>query len=211
MWQRMIDDQYRRPSGLLGRWIGRKMARQHLPENDWTVSLLEARPTDRIIEIGFGPGLAVERLTKTVTKGLVAGIDFSQTMVSTARARNTTAIRERRVNLRYGDAARLPYDAATFDKAYSIHSIYFWPQPDRVLAEIYRVLKPQGILVLTILPKSKWGPDDPAKPLGTPDCKPYSGEELTLMLLKAGFSSTRIIIDTKEGASPSNYSVIATK
>jgi ribosomal protein S18 acetylase RimI-like enzyme len=40
MWQKYIDGQYRKPSGIVGRWIGRKMARQHQPENLWTVNLL---------------------------------------------------------------------------------------------------------------------------------------------------------------------------
>ena len=73
MWQRVMDEQYRRPSGLLGRWVGNKMARQHVPENQWTVGLLAAQPHDRILEVGFGPGLAIERLAQQVTDGQIAG------------------------------------------------------------------------------------------------------------------------------------------
>jgi ubiquinone/menaquinone biosynthesis C-methylase UbiE len=211
MWQRIIDGQYRRPSGLLGRWVGRKMAQQHVPENGWTVALLGAQPTDHILEVGFGPGLALEALSKIVTQGFIAGVDVSHTMVSAARKRNAAAIREGRMDLQYGEASRLPCANASFDKAYSIHSVYFWPHPATALRELCRVLKPQGTLTLTILPKSKWGTDDPNKPLGTPECKPYSGEELKDLLLKIGFSSVRIAADTTPGASPSNYSVIATK
>ena len=211
MLQRIIDGQYRRPSGLLGRWIGRRMAQQHVPENLWTVSLLDAQPRDRILELGFGPGLAVEKLATKVTEGVVAGIDFSRTMVAVANTRNAEAVRAGRVKLRYGDALRLPYDNASFDKAYSIHSIYFWRKPAGSLKEIHRVLKPGGFLVMTILPKEKWNAGDPEKPIGTPDCTPYSGEELKNMLLKAGFSSTRIEVDTSDKASSSNYSVVAIK
>src|SRR5688572_25002621 len=100
MLQRIIDSQYRRPSGLLGRWIGRRMAQQHVPENMWTVSLLEAQPHDRILEIGFGPGLAVEELAPKVTEGLIAGIDFSRVMVAAANTRNAEAVRAGRVKLR---------------------------------------------------------------------------------------------------------------
>jgi ubiquinone/menaquinone biosynthesis C-methylase UbiE len=211
MLQKMIDGQYRRPSGLLGRWIGRKMAQQHVPENEWTVGLLNAQPTDHILEVGFGPGLAVEQLARTVTHGHIAGVDFSRTMVGAARKRNARAVREGRVDLRFGDAASLPFAAVEFDKAFSIHSIYFWPDPNRALAEIYRVLKPGGLLALTILPTEKWGGDDPTKPLGTPECKPYSGLDLQLMLRDAGFSTSRIEADSGLGASPSNYSVVAVK
>jgi ubiquinone/menaquinone biosynthesis C-methylase UbiE len=211
MLQRIIDSQYRRPSGLLGRWIGRRMAQQHVPENVWTVSLLEAQPHDRILEIGFGPGLAVEKLAPKVTEGLIAGIDFSRVMVAAATTRNAAAVRAGRVKLRYGDAIRLVYDNASFDKAYSIHSIYFWRKPAAALKEIHRVLKPGGSLVMTILPKEKWNTGDSGKYIGMADCTPYSGEEMRVMLLKAGFSSTRIEMDTSDRSSPSNYSVIGTK
>jgi len=63
----IVDAQYRRPSGLLGRYIARRMERDHLPKNLWTVHPLDARPTDRILEIGFGPGFAIEALVQKVT------------------------------------------------------------------------------------------------------------------------------------------------
>ena len=207
MFQGIINSQYARPSGLLGRWIGRRMAHQHVPENLWTVSLLDAQPRDRILEVGFGPGLAVEKLAPKVTEGLIAGIDFSRVMVAVANTRNAEAVRAGHVKLRYGDALRLAYDNGSFDKAYSIHSIYFWRKPVASLKEIHRVLKPKGTLVMTILPKEKWNAADAQKPGVTP----YTGEELRTMMLKVGFSSTRIEMDSSDKASPSNYSVIGIK
>ena len=53
---RFIDGQYRRPTGLLGRYVGDGMARDHQPENQWTVACLDPQPGDRILELGFGPG-----------------------------------------------------------------------------------------------------------------------------------------------------------
>src|SRR5437899_9533240 len=56
---RLVARQLRRPRGLFGRVIGRGLARRNKEANDWTVSLLDIQPTDRVLEIGFGPGLAV--------------------------------------------------------------------------------------------------------------------------------------------------------
>ncbi len=209
MWQKYIDGQYRQPSGPIGRWIGSKMARQHQPENHWTVNLLDVQPTDHILEIGFGPGIAVEAVANRATNGLVAGIDFSQTMVSAARKRSAASVRAGKVDLRYGDAAHLPFADSRFDKAFSIHSIYFWPDPVPVLAEIYRVLKPDGLLVLTVLPKEKWNPENP-EAAGTPECKPYYGDDLKMLLTKVGFHDLKIEADPNPAA-PSNYSVIGRK
>ena len=198
MWQRYIDGQYRQPSGLVGRWIGGKMARQHQPENLWTVNLLDVQPNDHILEIGFGPGIAVEAVAQRATNGLVAGVDFSATMVALASQRNVGAIRAGCVDLRKGDAAHLPFADAAFDQAYSIHSIYFWPEPAAALREIHRVLKRGGRLILTVLPKEKWKPETPDA-AGTPECIPYTGSDLKRLLLGVGFSDITIAADPRAG------------
>lgn len=210
-----LDSQYRRPFGEVGRRIGEEMARDHVPENLWTVAQLNPQPTDRILEVGFGPGVAVEELLKRVTEGFVAGVDFSETMVEEASRRNAEAIQAGCADLRYGEASELPFPAATFDKAFSIHSIYFWPRPMSALKELHRVLKPGGLLVITMLPKERWPPNPPGSDLefGTPECTPYYGSEIERMMVEAGFSAACVEIDpaSSGGLNRSNYSVLGTR
>jgi ubiquinone/menaquinone biosynthesis C-methylase UbiE len=203
MFQKMIYAQYRRPAGLLGRWIGRRMARQHIPENEWTVQLLDAQPGDHILEIGFGPGLAIERLSHQIVDGWIAGIDYSQTMVNAARRRNSVAVQAGRVDLRCGDVHHLPFDDAIFDRVFSIHCIYFWRDPMQAFAEIYRVMKVGGMLTITLLPA-----DHPET--GTPEFKPYTGEEVETILSKSGFVQPHSVAD-KLKTSPSNFAIVATR
>src|SRR3712207_9441128 len=49
--------------------------------NAWAVSLLDVRPEDRVLEIGFGPGLAIRELGRLARKGYVCGIDHSELML----------------------------------------------------------------------------------------------------------------------------------
>jgi ubiquinone/menaquinone biosynthesis C-methylase UbiE len=186
------------------------MARDHRPENRWTVAVLDAQPADRILEIGFGAGVAIEALSGVVGAGQITGVDFSPTMLRAARRRNAAAIRAGRVRLLCADAVDLPLAAQSFDQAYSIHSIYFWSRPAAALAEIWRVLRPGGRLVLTILPRELWNIDSPDLAVGTPECRPYTGAELSELLHAAGFSASSIAADTNP-AWRSNYCVVGVK
>ena len=53
-----------------------------------------------------------------------------------------------RVRLALADGASIPYAAASFDRAYTVHTIYFWDDPGRHLRELHRVLTENGRAVL---------------------------------------------------------------
>lgn len=208
-----LDDQYRKPSGTVGQRIGQEMAQDHLPENQWTVTHLNPRPTDHILEIGFGPGVAIELLLPHIPNGKIAGIDHSELMVRAAQERNTVAVQAGRADLRHATAdAPLPFPTESFDKVFTIHTLYFWRDPNKVLHEIYRVLKRGGMLLLTMLPKERWAANPPNSdlPYGTPDCTPYFIPELEQMLRNAGFHTIETIMDNNE-SHRSNLSVIGIK
>ncbi len=204
-----LDSQFRRPSGALGYYVGRTMARQHGPENIWTISQLDLAPDDEILEIGFGPGLAIAAATRRLPGGTITGIDFAPAMAAAARARNAAAVAEGQVRLICGEATHLPLASTRFDAAYAIHSVYFWPDPAAALAELARVLKPAGRIALTILPRERW-PANPDGTWGTPECRVYSGPDLVALLAAAGFRDPRIAVDpNREHAS--SYTVLAAK
>jgi len=186
-----IAGQYRRPTGIVGRWIGEKMAQQHRPENLWTVNLLDVQPSDVLLEIGFGPGYAVQEVAKNLTTGKIAGVDFSRTMVASAKRRNAAGVRAGRVDLHYGDVTHLPFADNFFDKIFSINSIYFWTKPLDALHEIRRVLKSDGLLILTLLPTERWE----NAPAATEMFKPYSLLELHELLSQTGFQNIRVEAD----------------
>jgi len=141
--------QYRCPTGLVGRAVGAKMARQHAPDTAWTISLLEIKPADRVLEIGFGAGRAIELISAQTPQGHIAGIDLSPAMVRVSRQRNAQAIAAGRVELHQGTVEHMPFKDQQFNKLLSIHSLYFWSDAQRAVAEIARVLAPGGRLALT--------------------------------------------------------------
>jgi SAM-dependent methyltransferase len=136
------------PSGLLGRIVGRIMAAETTEANRVAVQLLDLRPTDRVLEVGFGHGATIAHLASAVPQGHVAGVDVSEEMLSLASGRNRARITKGMVELRLASAKDLPYPDGCFDKVLCVHTLYFWREPERALAEIRRVLKSTGRLVL---------------------------------------------------------------
>jgi ubiquinone/menaquinone biosynthesis C-methylase UbiE len=210
MFQKYIDSQYRRPRGMVGRWIGRKMLQQHQPENLWTIGLLDVKPADHILEVGFGGGFGIQEVAKHLVTGQVTGVDFSAAMVQAASSRNAKAIQAGRVKLVEGDAARLPFPDNSFDKAFSIHSIYFWPDTNAALKHILRVLKPGGMFIVTFLPTDRWQSASLEEPAPTPTFTPYSGAQMQILLAQIGFANIRIETDNSP-QNRSNFSVVGHK
>src|SRR5579884_408998 len=141
----VLNKHYVCPQGVVGRFVGELMVRQHQIETAWTVSLADVQPADRVLEIGFGAGKAIELLAEKTTHGFVYGIDLSATMVKRAEERNAQAVRAGQVILQQGEATQLPFAENYFDKVVSIHTFYWWAEdPLIILTEMFRVLKPGG-------------------------------------------------------------------
>src|SRR5215211_5658345 len=92
--RRRLVAQAHRPTGPLGRLVAQLMATRpsNVQRNRWAVEQLAIAPTDRVLEIGFGPGVALEALVARVTEGSVWGVDHSELMVRKAARRNARAI-----------------------------------------------------------------------------------------------------------------------
>jgi ubiquinone/menaquinone biosynthesis C-methylase UbiE len=185
-----IARQSRCPSGLLGRLIARVMAAETAEANGELLSLLDLRLHDHVLEIGFGHGRTVERALAAVPQGFVAGVDLSDDMVRMAAARIRPFIESGRVELRCGDSAHLPYDEARFDKAYSLHTLYFWSDAAQHLREIHRVLKPSGRLVIGFSP----GEDAQARAnFPASVYRFYDTDEAAHLIEDAGFRNLELI------------------
>lgn len=140
--------QFSHPSGRLGALVGHLMALKNAPINRLAVERLDVQPDDRILEIGFGPGTAIERIAERLETGTVSGIDPSKEMLRQARRRNRKYEEKGRVSLLLGTAGEIPWPGASFDKVLAVNVVHHWPDLDQALSEILRVLEPGGILLL---------------------------------------------------------------
>jgi ubiquinone/menaquinone biosynthesis C-methylase UbiE len=139
------------------------MERINEPAYHRVIALLDMRPRQALLEIGFGTGRLLEIVVRKRQQVLLAGIDPSELMLATAQARLAREIP--RPDLRCGFAEALPWLEASFDAACAVHSFQFWSDPVRSASEIRRVLRPGGRLVLMLRVHSRWPPADLPNPI----------------------------------------------
>ena len=121
--------------------------------DQWPSRIIEAAGVgdgDRVLEVGCGTGVLAREVIKRVgTDGSVVGLDLSESMLGVARGICPE------VDFRQGDAMDLPFDDESFDVAIASFMLMFVPDPVQAVGEMWRVLKPDGRLVITV-----WEPLD---------------------------------------------------
>jgi len=143
-----IAKQFAHPAGLGGRLVSFVMNRQNLPMYLETNRLLSPVQSDRILDIGCGNGYVLQLLARQYNAAL-AGIDTSKTMIKAASRRNRTFLKNGQTALSVESASALSFADASFSKAYSINTVYFWSDLNETMSEIRRVLAPGGLFVNT--------------------------------------------------------------
>ncbi|MBN6189167.1 methyltransferase domain-containing protein [Aneurinibacillus sp. BA2021] len=142
------------------------MAVENKELNDWAISLLHIKEDDRILEIGFGPGIAIKKMSKLAEDGFIAGVDVSETMLAQAQKRNEEAIAEGNVSLTTADVKNLPDYRQPFDKILTINSLPLWEQPAERVKELRAYLKPGGNIAIVLQSHDEGATDETAEEEG---------------------------------------------
>jgi len=185
--KRYVVSQFGNPRGLPGRLAGFAMDKRpsNRRRNLWTLGLIEPVAGDRILEIGYGPGFAIEALLERHEGVHVTGIDRSRTMHAKARARNRAAIRDNRLTLVTGSIEELePWTlGGPFSKAYSVNSVMFWRDPAAVFRLLGARMTDDGQVFITYQPR--------VGPL-TEEAALAKAAEVEAAMRDAGYAGTRI-------------------
>jgi demethylmenaquinone methyltransferase/2-methoxy-6-polyprenyl-1,4-benzoquinol methylase len=121
---------------------------------DLGLQALAARPGERVLEIGHGTGRCLAAIARAVgARGRVAGIDLSEGMHRVAKRRLRRMGLADRVDLRVGDALRLPFADGSFDAIFTSFCLELFAAADIpvLLGECCRVLRPGGRMVVVSL------------------------------------------------------------
>jgi ubiquinone/menaquinone biosynthesis C-methylase UbiE len=120
---------------------GESMQHEHWPITRPVLEQMQIQPNDKILDVGCGAGWLTRILAERVPNGRAVGTDISNEMIERARLAGSGLL-----NLEYvvGGVEDIPWQSDFFDKAISVESSYYWPDPLQGLREIRRILRPAG-------------------------------------------------------------------
>lgn len=150
-----VVSQFAEPRGIFGSIVGFILAHRssNVRRGRWTVDLLTLSPSDRVLEVGCGPGVALKVCLERLKDGAVVGIDHSDVMIEQAHRRNASAIRDKRLKLIAGILENLPANETHFDRIFSINVIQFIDDKQAFIDECVKRLAPNGVLATTFQPR----------------------------------------------------------
>ena len=182
---------------------------------DLLIRDLQIPENPTVLDVGCGTGISTFQLMKRVQgRGKFYGIDISQKMLDLARAR-AADLGYGNVEFSKGDAEQLDFPESSFDLAISNQAFFFFPDKQKALNEVFRILKPMGQTALLFFgePTNREVKEiykmvrNRHTEYVTPESLKLIGLEETHELFdKAGFKKTRIFgIHEIEYVDPSKY------
>jgi ubiquinone/menaquinone biosynthesis C-methylase UbiE len=144
----------------------------------WAVDMVGVEPSERLLEVGCGHGVAVSLVCEKLASGRVVGIDRSRKMIDMATTRNRKHVEAGRAILKTVSVEKADFGANRFDKVFAVNVTPLWRQPGHGLGVVRKFLVPGGKIYIFHQPPG-WSSE--AEPTALADL-------MSLSLRDAGFS-----------------------
>jgi ubiquinone/menaquinone biosynthesis C-methylase UbiE len=151
--KRKLAENLRHPKGLFGWFIGQFMNHFNKGIIQQTINLLPTSRNQKVVEIGFGSGKALQLASRELVDAHFYGFDISEKMIKSARRRNRKLMRDGRLKLELASISAIPLKDDFIDTIYTINTIYFWKNLDKGCQEVNRILKKDGLFIISFNPK----------------------------------------------------------
>jgi ubiquinone/menaquinone biosynthesis C-methylase UbiE len=157
---------------------------------------------DTILDVGCGGGRTVNKLAALAVQGMVYGVDYSAESVAASKRTNAREIDAGHVEIQQGTVSQLPFLDGVFDLVTGVETHFWWLDLPGGMREIFRVLKPGGMLVLIaeIYQQSETKTGQLAEKYASRmGLKLLSVEEHRQLFEDTGYSDVRIIVERGKG------------
>ena len=182
---KMIAKQFKKPTGILGNYISKIMEKRNSSLYDNILEKINSiNNDDNILEIGFGPGIGLNKILKETSTIKIDGIDFSKLMYKKSMKKNKKYIKDERLKLIHSNILDYDFKEKKYKLIIAINVIYFWNPIENILKKTYQLLKKNGLLILFFVK-----PNDliKIKFTQTDVFNKYKKEKIIKILKKLGF------------------------
>ncbi|EDM36767.1 hypothetical protein PBAL39_17874 [Pedobacter sp. BAL39] len=184
-----VASQLSQPQGAEGIKTGERMAFSNANMINRTITSMQLHGEERVLEIGPGNGSHLPALLHLAEGVNYTGIDISSLMVEEALRINSTVVESGIANFVLADGNAIPFTDGSFDRIFTVNTLYFWKEPVAYAREILRVLQPGGKFSLAFaakdfmeqLPFTKW------------EFTLYHIADAVALINNAGFSSWEVL------------------
>lgn len=129
--------------------VAGRMEQQYSPGRSWEATaraLINLLELGQVLDIASGDGVLAELIANRAES--VTCLDSNATVISAARKRLKSQLN---VQFHQGDMHQLPFEDNSFDQIFLMHALTYTQEPQSVISQAARVLRPQGSLILTTL------------------------------------------------------------
>lgn len=183
--------QCQKPHGEDGLDIINDMNQHHEVISNFSMDSIEVAPDSRVIDIGCGGGVNIEKFLKRCPEGVVDGLDYSPLSVQESIKRNQQAVNEGRCHVYEANVLDIPLDDESYDVASAFETIYFWEDLNKAFGEVYRILKHNGQFMIACDTDGNNPNDQKWKNL-LDDVNVYTRDELESILKEVGFRDIEV-------------------
>lgn len=189
-----IAAQLRKPHGEWAENTGEFMNKGNELLNRRAIEELNVTDGDVVLEIGMGNGYFAGDIISQADNVTYFGCDYSQEMVDASNRKNVEHIVSGKATFVCGNADTMLFDDNTFDKILTANTIYFWDDVAKTFAEIKRVLKANGKLVIAVRPEALMK----TYPMTKYGFTTYTAERLQQVIADNGFE----VVNVREEEEP---------
>lgn len=144
-----IAAQLRQPSGEKGTAMAHMMHETNIGMTKNAIHNLQVCDSDRILELGHGNCGHLDYLLAQAANLHYNGLELSELMNKEAQTAHQERITKGQASFSLYNGLHVPFAENHFDKIFTVNTVYFWSQPQLLIAEIFRVLKPDGKCCIT--------------------------------------------------------------
>ncbi len=148
-----IESQLSFPKGENGIQIAKLMNETNIGMTLASIKNLNIEADNLVLEIGHGNCAHLPQVLEQANNVRYHGLEISETMQKEAIRINKNFYHQNLTKFYLYEGEIIPFSENSYDRIFTVNTLYFWNEPVKFLKEVHRVLKPKGLFIFTFAQK----------------------------------------------------------